>query len=705
MTTKTTRQLRRTAMSFALLAPGLALAQADTSDWKCESCPFDSGARAAYEAGGTYVSDDAARFGNGTGYDEKGGYANLDGAGRLVSDEYLLDWTFADLGVDSRMLQIDGGLQGKFGFHLGYRELPYRRFDTTSTIFTQAASDRLLLPSGWVPAGTTAGFTQLAASLVPQNIGTDRQIVDLGADWTPANQFRLFADFRRQTRDGIDITSGPSYTQTSFLPRFIDFETDQIDAGVQYATERASLTLAYYGSFFTNNNPSLTWETPYTAAPGATTLRMAREPDNDFQQVSLSGKYRFDAADTIIAASLATGTGEQDQDLLPYTINPDLVGNALPVPSLGAEVDTMNYALMLTSRPFDKVRVKFGYRYDERDNTTPQYDWTRVIVDLFALGKAEQNTPYSFERSHLTLSGELVTWKDIRISGGYDRRTIKRDYQEVAEQTVDEGWGQMRWQPLAWFDFTLKGGASERDIDRYDETVGISLGQNPLMRKYYLAYRYRTFGELVASITPVDSPLAFTTTVLMADDSYSQSRLGLTDSEELRVTADLSWAIAESTSVYFMVGHEAIDALQTGSEQFSTYDWVARHDDTFDHFGAGLRYAPVDGKLALRFDYNRGDGNTSIFVDSLSGGPSDLPDLESTLDSARIEASYAFSERLEGTFDLRYERFELADFAMVSEATLPTVLTMGADPYDYDVYAVGIGIRYRFGVEKLELAD
>jgi len=705
MTNKTINTLRRFAAPVALLAPAMAMGQVDTSDWKCEACPFDTGARAAYDAGGIYVSDDAARFGNGTGLDEKGGYGDLDGAGRLVSDDYLLDWTFEDLGVDSRRLDIEGGLQGKFVFELGYRELPFRRFDTTDTIFVASASDSLTLPAGWVPASTTAGFTALSSSLVPQDIGTDRQMIDVGADWNAFKRFNLFADFSRQTRDGIDITSGASFTQSSLLPRFIDYETDRIDAGVRYATDRASLTLAYFGSFFTNNNPSLAWETPFTSSPGAATLQMAREPDNDFQQVSLSGKYRFDVADTILAVSLATGTGEQDQTLLPYTINPDIGAGALPVSTLGAEVDTANYALTLTSRPFDKARIKFGYRYDERDNTTPQYDWNRVIVDLFAVGEAEQNTPYSFERSHLTLSGELVTWKDIRISGGYDHKVIKRDFQEVAEQTIDEGWGQMRWQPVAWFGFTAKGGASERDIDRYDETVGASLGQNPLMRKYYLAYRYRTYGELVASITPVESPLAFTTTVLMTDDSYSQSQLGLTDSEELRVTADLSWAVSESATLYLAVGHEAIDAQQSGSEQFSTFDWIARHDDTFDHIGAGFRYAPVDGKFAMTFDYNRGDGSTSIFVDSLSGGASNLPDLESTLDAARIEASYAFTDRLEGTFDLRYERFELADFALVSETTLPTVLTLGADPYDYDVYAVGVGIRWRFGDNEIKLAD
>jgi hypothetical protein len=30
---------------------------------------------------------------------------------------------------------------------------------------------------------------------------------------------------------------------------------------------------------------------------------------------------------------------------------------------------------------------------------------------------------------------------------------------------------------------------------------------------------------------------------------------------------------------------------------------------------------------------------------------------------------------------------------------------MGADPYDYDVYAIGIGFRYRFGTDEIMLAE
>ncbi len=706
MFTPTKRFPRTLVAPVVLLAPALVFAQVDTSDWACESCPFDEGYRADVNAGGTYVGEDGAiRFGNATGYDEKGGYANVDGDGRYTSDGYRLDWMIEDLGLSSRVIEMDGGRQGTFGFHVGYRELPYRRFDTTRTVFNPSTSDTLTLPSSWVPAGLTTDMTQLSSSLRGRTIESDRQIIDAGGNWKPARAFRLYADFQRQNRDGIDITGGSSYTQSSLLPRWFDYQTDLIDAGIQYGTDRASLTLAYFGSYFTNQNASLTWDTPFTSHLASVSIEWRWHRTTIFSRSRFQVLTGWTQWDTVVAFTLASGRGEQNEPLLPYTVNPFVNADALPRSSLGGEVDTANYALTVTSRPLPKGRIKFAYRFDERDNKTLQSDWNRVITDFFVSGDIEQNVPYSFERSAVSLSGELVVWKDIRISAGGERKIVKRDYQEVAEQTVDSGWGQARWRPLAWLDLRVKGGASERDIDRYDESVAVSLGQNPLMRKYNLAYRYRSYGEFIASITPLDSPVSFSTTVLFADDRYNKSLLGMTDSEELRATADVSWAVSDSSSVYLMVGHENIDALQLGSEQFDVWDWSAKHNDTFNHIGAGFHWRQVDGKYDIRLDYNRTDGETTVDYLSVSGGPSRLPDLTSTMDAARMEVAYRWSDRIDATLDLRYESFKVADYALVSPSTIPTVLTLGAQPYDYKVWALGLGFRYSFGGGDIQLAD
>ena len=90
-----------TTAALAALASPAALAQVDTSDWKCEYCPFDKGYRADLEAGISGVSDEAWRYGNGTGYDDKGAYAELGGEGRYYNDGTEATWKAEDLGLDS----------------------------------------------------------------------------------------------------------------------------------------------------------------------------------------------------------------------------------------------------------------------------------------------------------------------------------------------------------------------------------------------------------------------------------------------------------------------------------------------------------------------------------------------------------------------------------------------------------------------------
>ena len=676
-----------------------AAAQVDTSGWQCQYCPFPSGYDAEVEVGADYVGDDAARFGNASGYDEEGAYANLGGEGRYVSDGYQLNWFAEDLGLDSRILEIDGGRQGRFGFYLGYSELPYRLFDSTSTVFSAAPANSLVLPSGWVSASLTSGFTALPTALQPQNIESDRQTLSAGANYQASKDFSFFVDYRHQERDGVDIVSGSSFVHASFLPRVLDYQTDLVDVGVVYSKGPLNLSLAGHGSFFQNQSFSLTWVDPFTTFPGAQQGRLAREPDNQFQQVTLSGSYRADTLDTVLAFSLAVGQGEQTDSLLPYTINPNITTGSLPGSSLDGEVDTTSYAFKLTSKPLDKGRVKLSYRFDERDNRTAQATWSRVVVDAFASGDAEVNTPYSFERTRISASADYRLLDSLRLSAGYDRTELDRDFQEVAEQTEDSGWGRARWQPFNWLDVTAKGGAAKREIGRYDETVAMSFGQNPLLRKYNLAYRYREFGEVMISASPADLPISGGVYALFADDSYSQSLLGLTDSENTHVAFDLSWAVSEQASVYLVGGRETIDADQAGSTLFGVPDWSALHRDTFSHYGGGFELRGLFENTDVILDYTHTDGETSIWVDGATTGESRFPDLASTLDSLRLKIQYARSDRLGLDLAFRYESFSNEDWALagVEPDTISTVLTLGADPYDYDIWVVGLGFRYLIG--------
>ncbi len=100
-----------------LSAAGTAAAQADTSQWKCETCPFPkNGVSGNVDAGVIYATDDSTTFGNYTGLPNKGAYLALDGKLMYRGDDgYFADLSAADLGIDTRWLDIQGGREGLYG--------------------------------------------------------------------------------------------------------------------------------------------------------------------------------------------------------------------------------------------------------------------------------------------------------------------------------------------------------------------------------------------------------------------------------------------------------------------------------------------------------------------------------------------------------------------------------------------------------------
>ena len=135
-----------------------------------------------------------------------------------------------------------------------------------------------------------------------------------------------------------------------------------------------------------------------------------------------------------------------------------------------------------------------------------------------------------------------------------------------------------------------------------------------------------------------------------------------------------------------------------GSASFSTPDWFADYSDEFYNFGGGFRVTGIAGKVDVQLDYTRAIGTTEIDVTG-GAGPSRFPDLETTLDSLRARILYHWSEKLEAGLQLRYENFSTGDWALqgVAPDTLPTILTLGAQPYDDDVWMASISFRYLIG--------
>ncbi len=160
-----------------------ALAAADTSQWKCESCPFEkAGASGTLDLGVGAVSDDSAKFGDYTGLDKKGAFAVVGGAMRYRNEVGLFgSVTASDLGLDARTLAAEVGQEGLYSLRLRYAEIPRHLSDSAATPFLGNGSNLLTLPAGF-PAVNTAAMP-LGTTLQPVELGFDRTRVDAGLSW------------------------------------------------------------------------------------------------------------------------------------------------------------------------------------------------------------------------------------------------------------------------------------------------------------------------------------------------------------------------------------------------------------------------------------------------------------------------------------------------------------------------------------------
>ena len=289
---------------------------------------------------------------------------------------------------------------------------------------------------------------------------------------------------------------------------------------------------------------------------------------------------------------------------------------------------------------------------------------------------------------------------DLAIGVGGEWRTTDRTGSavEVSGEEVLDGWGRVQFRPSGYLGIVAKGGVEERDPDRYDVNVAAGFGQNPLMRKFNQAYRYRSYGELLTNVAIGSLPLSLGASVFYGDDSYLQSDLGLDSGLDRRYGVDLNWTVNEKIAAYAMLGREKIDSRTRGSSTFTTADWVGRVEDDFETYGAGVN-AQFTDKIGVNLDYSYGAGNSRTRITGAGDGI--FPVVKSELSSFKAGVTYGFSERTDLRFTWWYETLKTSDWSYNSQpAAMPTVLGLGVDPYNYDVNYVTLSMSYRFGGPK-----
>jgi hypothetical protein len=123
------------------------------------------------------------------------------------------------------------------------------------------------------------------------NLSTTRTAYDAGVAAELTHTWGFAASIRAEHKDGLkplgSISRNTGGDISTIIPDLIDTNTEQVNSSLIYKGDKTSAQVAYYGSFFTNHVPSMSWQN-WASGPGggATMNTMSTTPDNTFHQFS-----------------------------------------------------------------------------------------------------------------------------------------------------------------------------------------------------------------------------------------------------------------------------------------------------------------------------------------------------------------------------------------------------------------------------------
>jgi MtrB/PioB family decaheme-associated outer membrane protein len=646
-------------------------------------------------AGLGYIGEDAFRFGDYTGMEDKGIFIDAHGDLRWRDDDANYFRAYGrNLGLYSRTLQIEQGKQGTYDLRLDYQGIPHRLYDATETPFSGVGTARLRLPGSWVPGGTPSDMPGLNAALHPVNIETDRQRLGLSADLLQSSDWKYSVDFHHDKRDGQRIMGSSFLISSTLLPAPVDDSTNQVDAAVNYMGDDLQVQFGYYGSYYRQGDTALVWDNPFTPYnSGATRGRMALMPDNNFHQLMAAATYRF--GDTTWAnASLAMGRVTQDENFIPATTNNTLTTDPLPRASLDGEIKTLSARGRVTTRPVPRLGLTFRYNYDKRDNTTAQATWQQVGTDVY-VGGDRVNTPYSFRHGKWGLDADYRFGSRSHFAAGYEHQLHQYDYVVVDSTDSNEVWAQVRSTALDSLAFRAKVGRENRNSSGDQPWPADQPAQNPLLSLYNLADRDRQYARAGLTWSATDT-LSFDLSGMYANDDYSESVIGLTSDRQRNYTLDAGYMPMSALNLHAYYSWEQLNSNMANSGAFSAPDWFASQEDLTRNIGLGGEWADAIGKLDLGLNANYARSEGRIDLVNL-GAASAFPNLVTRLYSGRLYARYPLPKAFTLRFDFWVESYHSANWQIdgVYPTTISNVLTMNAMSPDYVAHVFLVGFDYR----------
>jgi MtrB/PioB family decaheme-associated outer membrane protein len=550
----------------------------------------------------------------------------------------------------------------------------------------------------------------------------------VGLNYAATRSVDIEARFTSSKRGGAQPWGASfAFNNAIELPKPLDDRTNDLSLAATWARPGAMFRVGWDASRYTNHFDSLVWDNPvflnsytnglapplgpydpsgYSNGNGPGQGRQSVAPDNMMHVVSATGLYKMRGR-TTINGTLQLTSQKQDDDLIPFTINP--VINApivfaafphiaqLPRATAEAEAKGVNTLVSLTSRPYRPVNVTVRYRFNKRDVQTPTFDATEYVRFDAVPEEIEEGLSHQFDTSRHLLDANLSFtaggWGTLRA--GYGHEAVERHgrgFSDVGEHIFRLSFDtySSRFVTIrASFDTGRRRGQGfvEAASGNDEPTAGPG-GTQPTLRYYDEADRDRIRGSLLFTVMPRDAVDLYVQ-VASGRDKYRADNatapvsrpgelFGLQQSDTASVNVGINYHPSEVVAVGANYGRDTYGSFQLSRNANPPPDptwtdpnrnWTLDNDDKINAFTAYLDLKRPVPNTDIRFDYDYSDSRNSF----VHGGPRiaalaslgqfiPLPNVENTWHRATADLQYFFNTRVGLGFGYAFEKLDIVDF-------------------------------------------
>jgi MtrB/PioB family decaheme-associated outer membrane protein len=660
-------------------------------------------------------TDDRPHEGMFDGMHDEGNYGMVN-ANIVKRDDATGTWmrfSSWNLGLDTVDVSASYEKQGDWGIGVEYAQIPRQNPVTINTALQGIGKDTQTITPVTNPSTTRDNANN-------KDLDLERDIASLimFKRFSPNLEFRV--NFRNEEKDGnrqwgvrAITTYGSSSSYPAFIAEPIDSTTRQLDALLNYTSDKLQLKGGYYGSWYNNHNNRLD-----VIGTGGGYTEMSLPPDNQAHQGYLEGNYAFTPTTRGMFRVAYTHATQNDSFINTnnngYTdSNTHTIQLWAPTPYVGSslhgEVNTTEVMMGLTAKPIKNLSLLANVRYWDREDDTPvridaysRSSSTGAITETYhnnpfdnaiTTGKVEGNYSlpdgYSviagvdYSHQNRDISNQIVKTTELFVPyrGELDEWTYRADLRKSLSDQLNGSVG---------FAYSSRDGSPYQDVNTSVDSAYI--------HPFYIADRDRKKWKMALDWTPID-PLGIQLSFSDSQDEYPNSgdrQDGVHEGHAQLWSIDANYAINEMWKINAWYSHDTNNIDQVGPLSPAPNEWKANLDDKGDTLGAGVT-GKLTSKLTVGANY---DWVRTRSKYNQSGTATPLPDIKNRLQRVSLYGAYDIQKHSTISLDLTHEEWKTNDwtweFADGSSYRYSTDGTMVINDPKQDSNFVGIRYTYKF---------